>query len=164
MGKIHSLRSSQKVPVPLEKAWDFFSNPQNLLTITPPFLHLEVTNELYGDEVYAGQIITYKVKPFPGLAVPWMTEITHLEKGKMFVDDQRKGPYRLWHHQHHFKKIEGGTEMTDLIHYRVPFGFAGELFHPVVKKKLVEIFTYRFNRINELFGEWQGQKMQVNFS
>ena len=164
MGRIHSLVSVQKLPLSLEKTWNFFSDPRNLFTITPPFLHLKVTNQLYGDEAYAGQIITYAVTPFPGVALPWMTEITHVEKGKMFVDDQRKGPYKLWHHQHHFKSVEGGTEMTDIVHYRVPFGMIGELFHPVVKNRLSEIFIYRFNKINELFGEWPGQKPHLKFS
>ena len=163
MGKIHVLKSRQQLPVSLERAWDFFSNPHNLLTITPPFLNLKVTNEIYGDAVYTGQIITYKVKPLPAVTLPWLTEITHVENGKMFVDEQRKGPYRLWHHQHHFKKIEGGIEMIDVVHYRVPFGMIGELFHPMVRKKLTEIFVYRFNKVNELFGDWPGQQLMLNF-
>jgi ligand-binding SRPBCC domain-containing protein len=102
------------MPVSLEQAWDFFSNPNNLLTITPPFLNLKITNKVYGDEIYAGQIITYKVKPLLGIPLFWLTEIRHVERLKMFVDEQRKGPYKLWHHQHHFKAIEGGVEMKDL--------------------------------------------------
>lgn len=161
MSKVHHLTSVQKLPESLEKTWKFFSDAHNLLTITPPFLNLKVTNEVFGDEVYAGQIISYKVKPLAGIAVAWTTEITHIVKEKIFVDQQIKGPYKLWHHQHHFKSIEGGTEMTDIVHYRLPFGILGELVHPVVKKKLVEIFTYRFDKINEVFGKWPEQKLNL---
>jgi ligand-binding SRPBCC domain-containing protein len=161
MSKVHHLISVQKLPLSIEKTWEFFSNPHNLLTITPPFLNLKVTNEVFGEEVYAGQIISYKVKPMAGIAMSWVTEITHLEKQKMFVDEQRKGPYKLWHHQHHFKSIQGGTEMTDIVHYHLPFGLVGGAAHPIVKTKLVEIFTYRFNKINELFGSWPDQKLNL---
>lgn len=161
MSKVHHLTSVQKLPISLEKTWEFFSEANNLLTITPPFLNLKVTNEVFGDEVYAGQIISYKVKPLAGIAVSWTTEITHIVKEKMFVDQQIKGPYKLWHHQHHFKSIEGGTEMTDIVHYRLPFGIFGEVAHPLVKKKLFQIFAYRFDKINELFGRWPGQKMSL---
>ena len=161
MSKVHHLISVQKLPVTLEKTWKFFSDAHNLLTITPPFLNLKVTNEVFGDEVYAGQIISYKVKPLAGIAVSWTTEINHIVKEKMFVDQQIKGPYKLWRHQHHFKSIEGGTEMTDIVHYRLPFGIFGELAHPIVRKKLIEIFTYRFDKINEVFGEWPGQKLSL---
>ena len=162
MTKVHRLVSIQKLPLPLEETWKFFSNPHNLLTITPRFLNLKVTNELVGDEAYTGQIITYKVKPVAGIGVSWMTEITHLEKEKIFVDEQRKGPYKLWHHQHHFKSIEGGTEMRDIIHYRLPFGVIGETIHPLVKKKLLEIFHFRFETVIKLFGDWPDQKPDIN--
>lgn len=159
MSKVHHLIGVQKIPLSLEKTWEFFSDPHNLLTITPPFLNLKVTNEVFGEEVYAGQIISYKVNPLAGIAVSWTTEITHVEKEKMFVDRQIKGPYKLWHHQHYFKSIEGGTEMTDIVHYRLPFGLAGEMAHSIVKTKLIEIFTYRFDKVNELFGNWPDQKL-----
>lgn len=160
MANIYQLKSIQKIPVSLEKAWEYFSNPHNLLSITPPFLQLKMTNELFGDEVYAGQVMTYKVKPMFGIPLSWMTEITHMEPLKLFVDEQRKGPYRLWHHQHHFNAIEGGVEMTDLVHYSLPFGILGTLANTVtVKNQLKEIFTYRYFKINEIFGDWPGGKM-----
>ena len=153
MSKIHRLISVQQIAAPLEKTWQFFSDPANLMTITPPFLNLAITNEIFGNEVYPGQIMTYKVRPLFAVAVEWMTEITHVEMGKMFVDEQRKGPYRLWHHQHHFKTKNDGTEMIDIVHYRLPFSFLGEMVHPLVKKKLQEIFSYRYKKIIDLFGE-----------
>src|SRR3712207_1540996 len=103
MGRIHYLKSVQKMPIPVEEAWNFFSRAENLLSITPAFLNLKVRGELFRQETYPGQIITYTVKPLFGVPLFWMTEITHMEKMRFFVDEQRKGPYRLWHHQHHFE-------------------------------------------------------------
>lgn len=157
MGRIHYLQSAQKLPVSLEQAWDFFSNPHNLLTITPPFLNLRVTNKSYGTRMYPGQIITYRVKPLLGIPVFWMTEITHVDEGRLFVDEQRQGPYQLWHHQHHFEPIEGGVEMTDVVHYALPLGPLGSLAHRLtVKRQLERIFTFRYLKAEELFGGWPG--------
>ena len=155
MYKVHQLKSVQRLPVSLLEAWSFFSDANNLLTITPPFLNLKVTNEVFGDKVYPGQIIRYKVKPVAGIGVAWMTEITHLEEEKFFVDEQRKGPYQLWHHQHHFKAIDGGTEMTDIVHYKNPFWIFGNLANALfVKNKLKQIFDFRCKKVEELFGKW----------
>lgn len=157
MARVYQLQSIQRLPVPLEKAWDFFSNPKNLLTITPPFLNLKVTNELYGERMYPGQVITYKVKPLLGIPLFWMTEITHVVEGQLFVDEQRTGPYKIWHHQHHFRPIEGGVEMTDLVHYALPFGPLGTLAHPlVVRQQLHRIFAFRYEKVVSLFGAWPG--------
>jgi ligand-binding SRPBCC domain-containing protein len=162
MSKVHALKSVQKIPASVETCWKFFSDPHNLLAMTPPFLNLKMTNELFGATAYPGQVMTYTVKPLLGIPLAWMTEITHVEPMKMFVDEQRKGPYKLWHHQHHFKPIEGGVEMTDLVHYRLPFFFLGDMVHgPVVKSKLNEIFAYRFQKINELFGAWPGAELKL---
>src|SRR5919199_1661614 len=99
MSKVHVLQRVQRLPVPVEEAWDFFSQPKNLALITPPSLHLRFTNEPYSNEMYPGQIITYRIKPFPGVSFFWMTEITQVQKPHFFVDEQRSGPYALWHHQ-----------------------------------------------------------------
>ena len=166
MGSIHRLQAVQLIPAPIEKVWSFFSDPGNLLAITPPFLNLKVTNEVYGHEAYAGQVITYIVKPLLGIPVFWMTEIKHVVPQQMFVDEQRKGPYQLWHHQHHFESIDGGVKMTDIVHYSLPFSFLGSMVHsPLVKPKLQQIFTFRFQKVNELFGAWPGgQEMDIAFS
>jgi ligand-binding SRPBCC domain-containing protein len=161
MSTIHRLKSIQKIPASPDVTWKFFSDPRNLFVITPPELNLKVTNEVES-ETYAGQVFTYTVRPMLGIPIEWMTEITHIENGRRFVDEQRKGPYALWHHQHYFKAIEGGVEMTDIVHYRLPLGFIGNLFHkPVVKGKLIEIFTYRFHKVNEIFGPWPGQQVII---
>lgn len=162
MSRVYQLTSVQNLPTSLEKAWQFFSDPHNLLTITPPFLNLKVTNELFGDEVYVGQVITYTVKPLLGIPVSWMTEITHVEKLRFFVDEQRKGPYRIWHHQHHFRAIDGGVEMTDLVHYQLPFGVLGSIAYAItVQSKLKDIFAYRYFKVNELFGDWPNSAMNL---
>ena len=156
MSTLHVFQSEQKLPVSLEEAWKFFSDPNNLKVITPPSLNLVVTNEILGNKAYAGQIITYTVKPLLGIAMNWMTEITHVEEGKYFIDEQRKGPYKLWHHQHHFSPIEGGVLMKDIVHYRLPMGFLGDLLvhKPIVFPKLKEIFDFRTKKVEEIFGKY----------
>jgi ligand-binding SRPBCC domain-containing protein len=150
---VHILQQVQQLPISVEEAWHFFSQPKNLAVITPEHLNLKFTNEVYGDEIYPGQIITYNVKPLLGIPMFWMTEITHVERLKFFVDEQRKGPYAMWHHQHHFKPMNGGTEMTDIIHYRLPMGFLGNIGVPLVKAQLAKIFAYRKQKTDELFGK-----------
>jgi len=121
--------------------------------MTPDYLNLKFTNELYGEEMYQGQVMTYNVKPVLGIPMFWMTEITHVEPKKFFVDEQRFGPYALWHHQHHFKEVEGGVEMTDLIHYKAPMGFLGDIAVALfIKKQLEGIFEFRKKKVVELFG------------
>ncbi len=165
MGKVYSLFSKQNVPATLEQVWAFFSTAENLKQVTPPHLNLKVTNQVYGDTVYPGQVMTYDVKPVLGIAMGWMTEITHVNAPAYFVDEQRKGPYKLWHHQHHFKAIQGGVEMTDLVHYRLPLGPLGSIAHAVfVKGELEKIFAYRYKKIEDLFGKWEGGKMELTIN
>ena len=107
-------------------------------------------------KMYAGQIIQYIVTPLLNIPVKWVTEITHVDEGKYFVDEQRFGPYALWHHKHFIKPIKNGVEMIDIIDYKVPFGFLGQLVHPIlVGPKLKEIFDYRKTALIELFGNYQ---------
>lgn len=153
----HTIQTVQKIPVSLEEAWNFFSNPANLSAITPGDMGFTVISKYQGPVMYPGQVIEYTVKPLAGVSVYWMTEITHVEDKKYFVDEQRFGPYRLWHHQHHFRAIPGGVEMTDIVHYRNPMWFLGRLANALfVRKKLLSIFTYRIQKVQELFGTWPG--------
>jgi ligand-binding SRPBCC domain-containing protein len=146
----------------MEEVWSFFSDAKNLAKMTPPHLNLRITNKVYGGAIYPGQVMTYKVKPLLGIALPWMTEITHVEPMKYFVDEQRRGPYKLWHHQHHFASIEGGVEMTDLVHYRLPLGILGNVANGLfVKNELKKIFAYRYQKIIEVFGGWPGNDMDL---
>jgi ligand-binding SRPBCC domain-containing protein len=136
----------------LEKAWDFFSSPANLAEITPKNLGFNIISKHHGEKMYAGQIIEYKVSPVLGIPLYWMTEITHVEQHKFFVDEQRFGPYSMWHHQHHFKEVPGGVEMTDIVHYKLPFWFLGDIANSVfVKKQLNDIFDYRFKAVEKIF-------------
>jgi ligand-binding SRPBCC domain-containing protein len=154
MSRIYVLKRVQQLPIPIEEAWDFFSQPKNLFELTPPSLNLKFTNELFGAVMYPGQVITYNVKPLFGIPLFWMTEITHVDKPNFFVDEQRRGPYSMWHHEHHFKPIVGGVEMTDLVHYALPLGGLGRLAHTAfVKKQLDQIFAYRFHKAETLFGK-----------
>lgn len=143
----YSLKTVQKIPATLEKAWDFFSSPGNLAAITPGHLGFKVRSLYHGKEMYPGQIIEYTIKPVLGISMYWMTEITHVAPQKRFVDEQRYGPYRLWHHQHHFREIEGGVEMTDIVHYKLPFSFLGDIANSLfVRNELKKIFSFRFKK------------------
>ena len=151
MSKVYSLKTVQVIPTTLEKAWDFFSRPDNLKDITPATMGFVIRSQHHGSAMYAGQVIEYTVKPVLGIPVYWMTEITHVEEGKYFVDEQRFGPYSLWHHQHHFKEVAAGIEMTDIVHYKIPFWFLGDIAHGVfVKQKLKDIFDYRRTAVEQM--------------
>lgn len=153
----HSIKTVQKIPVSLDQAWAFFSNPSNLQAITPDGMGFKVISKHHGDVMYAGQLIEYTVKPVAGIPLYWMTEITQVKDRTYFIDEQRFGPYSLWHHQHHFKEIPGGVEMTDIIHYKNPLGILGRIANALfVKNKLKTIFDYRFKKVEEMFGKWNG--------
>ena len=146
------LDATQQLPIEVDAAWAFFSNPRNLEEITPPELHLVVENEL-PERMHAGALIYYRVRPLLGIPFHWVTEITHVEEGRFFVDEQRFGPYRFWHHQHRFLPIEGGVEMRDVVHYKLPFGplsFLADSF--VVSRQLERIFSYREEALARRFG------------
>ncbi|MEO7983784.1 MAG: SRPBCC family protein [Bacteroidota bacterium] len=151
----HSIKTVQKIPSSLEKVWEYFSNPGNLKAITPAGMDFKVISPYQGDTMYAGQIIEYRVKPLWGIPVYWMTEITQVKDKQYFIDEQRFGPYKFWHHQHYFKEIPGGVEMTDIVHYKNPGWLMAKLINRLlVKKKLKAIFDYRFRKVEELFGIW----------
>ena len=153
--KVYDFKTSQKIPITMDKAWDFFSSPINLKTITPDYLGFKITCDLGDGKMYPGQIITYVVKPLLGIPMRWATEITHVKDKDYFVDEQRFGPYAMWHHQHFFKEIDGGVEMNDIINYAIPMGIIGRMANTiVVRSKLTEIFDYRFKKVEELFGKF----------
>jgi ligand-binding SRPBCC domain-containing protein len=155
--KTYQLKIEQAIPISLDMAWDFFSSPLNLARITPPDMSFVVTSDQDPDtKVYAGMIITYKISPLLGIQMDWMTEITHVKEGEYFVDEQRFGPYALWHHQHHFKEIEGGVLMNDILHYAIPYGVIGRITNKVfVGNEVKKIFTYREKAIEKLFGVYK---------
>ena len=148
----HSIKTVQKIPISLEEAWAFFSNPANLQAITPSNMGFKVISKHHGEKMYAGQIIEYTVKPVLGIPVYWMTEITQVKDKEYFIDEQRFGPYALWHHKHFFEPTENGVKMTDVVHYALPLGIIGQMMNAlVVKNKLKEIFEYRVKAVNEIF-------------
>ncbi len=154
---IYRLTARQVVPVSLEEAWAFFSNPRNLPVITPPWLALEVTSDPPA-EMHPGLIITYNVRPFLDIPLAWATEITHVEERVRFVDDQRIGPYSLWHHQHDFREVEGGVEVRDAVSYALPFGPLGDVVAWLaVRPRVRAIFDYRRQVLRERFGAPEGQ-------
>lgn len=162
MSKVYSLKTVQRMPVDMDTAWDFFSKPDNLKDITPSDLGFKVISKYHGVDMYAGQIIEYTVKPVLGIPLYWMTEITHVEDKIYFVDEQRYGPYSMWHHQHHFKVIEGGVEMTDIVHYKIPFWFVGDIANTLfVRSQLRKIFEFRYEIVENRFGKWPGQRNEV---
>ncbi|WP_100611332.1 SRPBCC family protein [Confluentibacter lentus] len=150
--KVYTLYKKQLLPISKKEAWAFLSDPKNLKTITPDYMGFDI---LSGADrpMFAGQIIQYIVTPILGIKTKWVTEITHVVDGEYFVDEQRFGPYALWHHKHFIKEIDGGVEMEDIIDYKVPFGILGQLVQPIlVQPKLEEIFNYRTKKLEELFG------------
>ncbi len=153
MSKIQRLQRVQLLNLSLDEAWDFFSSPRNLQTITPSYMKFKIIGDTFSDAMYAGQIIEYKVSPLLGIPLYWMTEITQVKEKQFFIDEQRFGPYAFWHHQHHFKETQNGVEMTDLLHYKLPLYALGRIANKLfVEKQVAKIFDYRYQKIKELFG------------
>lgn len=151
--KIYQIKTKQKLPISSKEAWQFLGNPNNLAEITPKYMNFKI---LSGADrpIFAGQIIQYKVTPVLGITLKWVTEITHVKENEYFVDEQRFGPYSLWHHKHFIKKINGGIEMEDIVDYKIPFGILGQIAHPLfVKNKLRQIFKFREKKLIKLFGK-----------
>lgn len=153
--KIYTLHKKQNLPISLDEAWSFLSDPKNLKVITPDYMSFNIVSKI-DRPLYTGQIIQYIVTPLLGIKTKWVSEITHIEDKKYFVDEQLYGPYALWHHKHFIKEIDGGVEMEDIIDYKVPLGILGQLVHPfLVKPKLEEIFNYRQQKLETLFGVYK---------
>jgi ligand-binding SRPBCC domain-containing protein len=149
---IYTLTAEQLLPLGLEEAWDFFSSPKNLVKITPPEMGFNITS-LVDSKAYSGQIITYKVNVLPFIKMSWVTEITHMIDKKYFIDEQRYGPYSMWHHEHFFEELpDGQTLMKDKISYKIPFGFLGIVAQNLfIKSQLKSIFDYRKKTLDQMF-------------
>jgi ligand-binding SRPBCC domain-containing protein len=149
--KPFTLERSQLLPTTVEAAWKFFSTPANLTKITPPNMDFRITSPPQS-EIYAGQIITYNIRPLFNVSVSWTTEITHVEKPGFFVDEQRFGPYRFWHHQHRFREVEGGVEVHDLVNYLLHHDQLASLINSlIVAPRLKRIFDFRAAALTKLF-------------
>ncbi|AWG23097.1 hypothetical protein FFWV33_16970 [Flavobacterium faecale] len=149
--KLYKKESVQYVDATLDECWAFFSSPKNLQKITPQDMGFQIT-DYDGKSMYPGQIIQYLVSPLLGLKLSWVTEITAVKDKSYFIDEQRFGPYVIWHHKHFFEATATGVKMTDVVHYGLPLGFLGRIMNTlVVKAKLNEIFAYREMAVNKLF-------------
>jgi len=150
---MYQLKRSQNIPATLVEAWNFFSKPDNLARITPSYMNFNILAKSDAGEMYPGMIISYTVSPLLNVTIKWATEITQVKEYRYFIDNQIKGPYRIWHHEHHFKEVEGGIEMKDILFYEVRYGLIGYFLHEFfIKKRIEEIFNYREHKIKELFG------------
>ena len=151
---IHVLKHRQIAHTDIRTCWKFFSNPNNLSAITPPALGFEVLSAL-PDEIHEGMMVEYRVRPLFGIPMTWLTEISHVRGPHYFVDEQRVGPYALWHHEHEFNaRDDGGTDLIDRVHYVLPFSPISDVLHPLlVASKLQAIFDYRTLAVEKIFGD-----------
>lgn len=152
--KVYRYEDSIELAIPLEEAWAFFANPLNLEKLTPTTMAFENVYPLDAPEVFPGMLIVHRVSPIPFLKLTWVTEITHIAQGVRFVDEQRKGPFAMWHHMHEFEATSRGTIVRDVLYYGLPLGMLGRLAHAIqVKAQIASIFAYRKARLKELFKE-----------
>ncbi len=160
--KLYRLHQTQRLPISAQEAWDFFSDPRKLPLITPAWLDFDLTSET-PERVHPGTIITYRIRPIARVPIRWVTEITHTAAPYFFVDEQRFGPYRFWHHQHRFRPVDGGgTEVEDLVHYALPLGPVGAVAHAaLVRPRLESIFAYRRDALKRHFGAWQEAALRM---
>ena len=153
---LYQFKCDQKVKSTLPELWDFISSPRNLKEITPDHMGFDITSGGLPEKMYPGMIISYTVRPLLGIGMTWVTEITHVEHERYFVDEQRVGPYSIWHHQHHLEPIEGGVLMRDIVSYQPPMGFLGAIANTlIIKSKLKEIFDYRVGAVEKRFGRFE---------
>jgi ligand-binding SRPBCC domain-containing protein len=149
---IYTLQTEQTVNLSIAAAWDFFSSPKNLQKLTPSHMGFTITSTV-GEKLYPGQIITYKINILPGIKSSWVSEITQVKDQHFFIDEQRFGPYAMWHHEHWFESVaDDKTIVKDRISYKLPLGPLGHLAQELfVKKQLKQIFNYRFTALTSLF-------------
>jgi len=150
--KIYSLETKQIIDRPIEEIWSFFTNPKNLNQLTPSDMNFKILSG-NSDDFYEGKIISYSVNPFKFYNIKWVTEITKIKKNDFFIDEQRFGPYKMWHHEHHFiKNNDNTTTIYDKVIYKLPYGIIGKLSHKLfIKKRLLEIFNFRKKTIKKLY-------------
>lgn len=150
----YQFKREQQINATLDEVWDFISSPKNLKEITPDHMGFEVTSGDLPEKMYPGMIVSYKVSPLLGIKLTWVTEITQVKDKEFFVDEQRMGPYTMWHHQHILEPNDDGILMKDIVSYIPPFGFLGSIANTImIRKKLNEIFEYRFEAVERRFNK-----------
>lgn len=143
--------TKQELPITMEEAWVFLSDPKNLKRITPSYMGFDILSGA-DRSMFPGQIIQYRLTPLLGIPFRWVTEITHVEEGSYFVDEQRFGPYTFWHHKHFIYSTENGVVMEDIVDYKLPLGFLGRFAHLLfVRFKVKQIFNYREKALEQIF-------------
>ncbi|MBD8489602.1 SRPBCC family protein [Echinicola sp. CAU 1574] len=157
----YQLFTEQKIPASVDEVWEFISSPANLKEITPDHMGFDITSKNLPQKMHPGMIISYKVSPLLGIKMTWVTEITQVQEKEFFVDEQRIGPYAMWHHQHRLIPLEeGGVLMQDIVTYQPPMGPLGAIANAVfIRKQLQGIFDYRFKAVEEKFGKYQVQEV-----
>lgn len=151
----YQLIAEQNIPAPVSEVWKFISSPDNLKNITPEYLGFEMTTNGGNARMYPGMILAYKVSPILGIKLTWMSEITHVSDQEYFVDEQRIGPYKMWHHQHRITPIKGGVLMVDTVTYQPPFGLIGTIANTlIIKNQLNDIFEFRRLAVEKRFGKY----------
>lgn len=149
----YQFKKQQKINTSIDEVWNFISSPANLKEITPDYMGFDIISEDLPEKMYAGMIISYMVSPILGIKTNWVTEITQIRDKEYFIDEQRVGPYALWHHQHIIEPIKNGVLMTDIVSYQPPLGILGAIANSfIIRNKLKEIFDYRTKAVNERFG------------
>jgi len=151
---VYRIYEKLTLPAAQDEAWDYISRPENLKEITPSYMGFVITTPNLPEVMYPGMIISYRVTPLWGIRMTWVTEITHVEEKRYFVDEQRIGPYAMWHHEHHLEPAAEGVTMTDIVTYKLPFGPLGNLMHLIfVKRQLRKIFAFRKEVLEKKFGK-----------
>lgn len=151
---LHTITTKQLIKSDMDTVWGFMSSPKNLAVVTPDYMKFEVLTKNLKEKMYQGQIIEYYVRPLMNVKLHWVTEITHVEDKHYFVDEQRFGPYQFWHHQHHFEQTNSGVLMTDIVHYKLPLGFIGNIGNSLfVKNQIKKVFDYRFEAVEKIFNQ-----------
>lgn len=152
----YQFQKRHKIRTSIDEIWEFISSPANLKEITPDYMGFDITTKGLPEKMYAGMIISYEVRPLLGIKTTWVTEISQVIDKRYFVDEQRVGPYSLWHHQHIIEPLEDGVLMTDIVSYQPPFGFLGAIANKlIIKSKLNEIFDFRTKAIEKRFGIYE---------
>ncbi len=152
----YQLKRTQEIAATVSEVWDFISSPRNLKVITPEYMGFEIQSSDLPDKMYPGMLIRYKVNLLPWLPSSWVTEITQVKEQRYFVDEQRVGPYKIWHHQHFIEPTNNGVLMTDLVSYQPPMGLLGRLVNALwIQSELTKIFNYRTQAIDRQFKSYQ---------
>ncbi len=158
--KLERIQTVQRLPIQIEEAWDFFTSPKNLRLTTPHWLDLRLNMEP-PEYLHPGTIVSATIRPFPVITTDWISELTHIRPPQFYITEQRVGPFKMWHHEHHFRAIDGGVEVEDIILYGMRYGMVGSFFHNVfVRKKLHEAFSHRAQVLEQRFGSINKPRQQ----